>query len=87
MRKTRPCVVVSPDELNPHLHTVLVVPATSGGQQYHHRVETRIGHRVSGLATDQMRAVDRKRIVGHMGRLASEDLSTLLQTLREMFEE
>ena len=85
MQKTRPCVVVSPDDLNAHLSTVIVVPLTSGSRDYSHRPTLARGRRISHLATDQLRAVDRQRVVGRAGALTAAELELLLQNLNEMF--
>ena len=61
MRKTRPCLVVSPDELNDHLRTVIVAPMTTGGQAYPWRVSCRFQGRSGFVATDQLRTVDAER--------------------------
>ena len=63
IRKRRPCVVVSPDELNAHLHTFIVAPLTTGGHPYPFRVACRFQGRAGHLILDQIRTVDRKRLV------------------------
>jgi mRNA interferase MazF len=85
IRKTRPCVVVSPDELNQHLATVIVAPLTTGGHAYPFRVACRF-HRKSGhVVLDQLRTIDMERLVRRLGVLPSESLQLALATLREMF--
>ncbi len=85
IRKTRPCVVVSPDELNAHLNTVIVAPVTSGGQPYPWRVECRVQRKSGRVALDQLRTVDRERLVGYMGPLPEQTLTLVLETLTEFF--
>jgi mRNA interferase MazF len=85
IQKTRPCVVVSPDELNQHLRTVLIAPLTSGGRPYPWRVECRVEAQEGRIALDQLRTVDRERLVGYMGPLAEETLTAVLITLTEFF--
>lgn len=85
IRKTRPCLVVSPDELNPHLRTVIVAPMTSGGHAYPWRVPCRFQGRAGFVAIDQLRTVDTERLVRRLGRLAPSRLAAALAVLHEMF--
>lgn len=85
IRKTQPCLVISPDELNQHLRTVIVAPMTTGGQAYPWRVRCRF-HDQSGFVTiDQLRAVDSERLIRRVGRIAPSTLSAVLAVLQEMF--
>lgn len=85
IRKTRPCLVVSPDELNQHLRTVIVAPMTTGGQAYPWRVRCRFRDRSGFVAIDQLRTVDSERLVKRLGRISPGTLATVLATLQEMF--
>ena len=85
IRKTRPCLVVSPDELNDHLRTVIVAPMTTGGQAYPWRVQCRFQGRIGCVATDQLRTVDSERLSRRLGRLAPNSLAAVLSILEEMF--
>lgn len=85
IQKTRPCVVVSPDALNRPLRTVLVAPMTSGGRAYPFRVACTFDGRDGQIALDQMRAVDRARLVRHLGRLDSETAAVVLDRLQAFF--
>ncbi|MGD8496709.1 MAG: type II toxin-antitoxin system PemK/MazF family toxin [Gemmatimonadales bacterium] len=87
IRKTRPCLVVSPDELNEHLGTFIVAPMTTGGHPYPFRVACRFQKRDGYVVLDQLRTVDRSRLVRRLGRAPASTLATALETLREMFEE
>lgn len=87
VRKTRPCVVVSPDELNEHLRTVIVAPMTTGGQAYPWRIPCRFQSRAGLVALDQLRTVDGERLVKRLGQLSSGTTTAVLDTLHEMFEE
>ena len=86
VRKTRPCLVVSPDELNEHLRTVIVAPMTTG-HAYPWRVPCRFQSRSGFVALDQLRTVDGERLVKRLGRLSPGTTTTVLETLQEMFEE
>ena len=85
IRKTRPCLVVSPDELNRHLRTLIVAPMTTGGQPYPWRVTCRFQSKVGSVAIDQLRTVDNERITKKLGRISPNTLDSVLQVLQEMF--
>jgi mRNA interferase MazF len=87
IRKTRPCVVVSPDELNENLSTFLVAPMTTGGHPYPFRIACRFKKKDGFVVLDQLRTVDRDRLVRRLGRLRFQTLSKVLGVLQEMFEE
>ena len=86
IRKARPCVVVSPDELNLHLGTYLVAPMTTGGHAYPFRVGCRFQGKDGYVVLDQLRTVDGARLVRRLGKLTPVTLSKALGVLREMFE-
>lgn len=83
--KTRPCIVVSPDALNARLHTVLVVPLTSIIRDYPMRPILEILGKKSQAVTDQLRSVDKSRLMKSMGKLTPAQATSLLQILQEMF--
>ena len=85
IRKTRPCVVVSPDELNAHLQTYIVAPLTTGGRRYPFRVPCRFGGKAGHVILDQIRTVDRERLVRRRGQLTATTLQKLLGVLQQMF--
>jgi mRNA interferase MazF len=85
IRKTRPCVVVSPDEINAYLRTVIVAPLTTGGQKYPFRVPCRFASRSGEVVVDQLRTVDRERLVRKLGHLSPPTFVQVLATLQEMF--
>ncbi|MDM7992716.1 MAG: type II toxin-antitoxin system PemK/MazF family toxin [Candidatus Fermentibacter sp.] len=85
IRKMRPCVVVSPDELNSHLRTHIVAPLTTGGHPYPFRVPCRFQDRDGSIVLDQIRTVDRDRFVRRVGSIAPAVLDRALSVLREMF--
>ena len=85
LHKTRPCVVVSPDELNAYLHTFVVAPMTSGSRAYPFRVSCRFQGKSGYIVLDQIRTVDRERLVRRLGRLTPSTLRRALATLQEMF--
>jgi mRNA interferase MazF len=85
IRKTRPCLIISPDELNQHLRTLIVAPMTTGGQAYPWRVRCRFRDRTGFVAIDQLRAIDSERLVRRVGRIAPTTLTAVLAGLQEMF--
>ena len=85
IRKTRPCVVVSPDELNRHLRTLIVAPMTTGGQVYPWRVACRFQQKDGFITLDQLRTIDRDRVTRKLGRLGPPVLATTLERLQELF--
>ncbi|HAM57095.1 MAG TPA: growth inhibitor PemK [Elusimicrobia bacterium] len=85
IRKTRPCVVVSPDELNVHLRTLIVAPLTTGGQPYPFRVPCRFHGKAGYIVVDQIRTVDHERLLRRLGRLAPVTLGKTLSVLQQMF--
>jgi mRNA interferase MazF len=87
IKKTRPCVVVSPDELNDYLRTVIVAPMTTAGRAYPWRPRCRFQGRAGYVALDQIRTVDADGLLKQLGPLAPETVRTVLQQLREMFAE
>ena len=87
IRKTRPCVIVSPDELSAHLRTVIVAPMTTGGAGYPWRIRCRFQNRSGYVVLDQLRTVDRERLVKRLGVLTDRTLSEVLGGLLEMFAE
>ena len=84
-RKTRPCVVVSPDELNAHLQTFIVAPLTTGSHPYPFRVPCRFEGRAGYIVLDQIRTVDRERLVRKLGKLTPSTLRRTLAILQDMF--
>lgn len=85
IRKTRPCLVVSPDELNHNIRTVLVAPMTTKGRPYPTRVTCRFQGKQGQVVLDQLRTVDRARLVKRLGRLDKRTAVKLLGILQEMF--
>jgi mRNA interferase MazF len=85
IKKTRPCLVVSPDELNRHIRTLLVAPTTTKGQPYPTRVPCRFKGKDGQVVLDQIRAVDRVRLVKKLGRLDAKTAAAVLDVLQELF--
>lgn len=86
IRKTRPCVVVSPDELNHNLGTVIVAPMTTAGQAYPFRVPCTFAGKRGRVVLEQLRTVDRERLRKRLGAISAGTLTDVLRVLGEMFE-
>ncbi len=84
MTKTRPCVVVSPDEMNQYLRTVVIIPITSTIKSYPWRVECVISDRMGSIAADQIKVADRARIGSKLGRLSKSEILELKEVLQKM---
>jgi mRNA interferase MazF len=85
IKKTRPCVVVSPDEMNQYIRTVIVAPMTTKGRSYPTRVSCRFQRKEGQIVLDQLRTVDKTRLVRRLGRLDGRTHPKVLAVLAEMF--
>jgi mRNA interferase MazF len=85
MKKTRPCLVVSPDLMNRTLRTVMVAPMTTRGRAFASRVECVFLDRSGFIALDQLRTVDRSRLVKNLGRIGHRTQEAVLAKLAEIF--
>lgn len=85
MRKTRPCVILSPDEKNKHLQTIVVAPITSNSKPYPTRVELNNNKIKGWIVLDQIRTVDRQRVIKAMGFLNPDEISNAKTILKETY--
>jgi mRNA interferase MazF len=85
IRKTRPCVVISPDEMNRNIATVIVAPMTTKGKQYPTRVVCKFQEKDGLIVLDQIRTVDKTRLVEYLGSIDENERGLVLATLAEMF--
>lgn len=85
LRKTRPAVIVSPDQMNKHLRTVLICPLTSTAKGWPSRVPVIFAGRSGEIAADQIRAVDKNRLVKHLGVISEPEAAAVSSVLTEMF--
>ena len=85
IQKTRPCLIVSPDEMNHAIATVIVAPMATRGQSYPTRVACLFEGRERQIVLDQLRTVDKARLVRRLGRVSDEAQEAVLATLAEMF--
>ncbi len=87
IKKTRPCLIVSPDEMNRHIATVIVAPMTSQGNNYPTRVACEFEGKSGQVVLDQLRTVDKQRLVKRLGRIEKGVQKEVLVVLAEMFAE
>jgi mRNA interferase MazF len=87
IRKTRPCVVVSPAEMHDHLRTVIVAPMTTKSRAAPFRISVTHGGQKGLILLDQMRAVDKARLAKKLGAVSAKTLTSTLSTLQEVFTE
>jgi mRNA interferase MazF len=85
IQKTRPCVVISPDEMNRHIRTVIIAPLTSAGRPYPSRVSCSFEGKQGQIVLDQIRTVDRSRLIKKLGVLPSAIQEQVLDRLAELF--
>lgn len=85
IQKTRPCVVLSPDEMNRHIRTVIVAPMTTKGQNYPTRIRCDFQGKSGQVVLDQIRTVNKQRLVKHLGRIDKSTSSAVLRVLGSMF--
>lgn len=85
IRKIRPCLVISPDEMNRHIDTVIVAPMTTQGRPYPTRVPVRFQRKAGQIVLDQIRTVDKMRLVKRLGAINKPTADKVLGTLGEMF--
>ena len=87
IQKTRPCVIISPPEMHDYLRTVTVAPMTTGSHPAPYRIPLRFRRRNGLILLDQLRTLDKLRMVRRLGAVDARVLSLTLAALREMFEE
>lgn len=87
IKKTRPCVIVSPDEMNKHIRTVIIAPMTSSQKEYPTRVNLTFQKKKGQIVLDQIRTVDKKRLVKKIGVISASAQEEVLSKLNEMFSE
>ena len=85
IKKTRPCLVISPDEMNRYINTVIVAPMTTKGRSYPTRVACKFQSKQGQIVLDQIRTVDKARLVKRVGKIDTQTQSKVLSILGEMF--
>jgi mRNA interferase MazF len=85
IRKARPCLVISPDEMNRYIATVIVAPMTTKGRDYPTRIQCAFKGKEGQVVLDQLRTVDKSRLVQKLGRIDKQTQDAVLSILAEMF--
>lgn len=85
LRKIRPCIIVSPDEMNSNIKTVIIVPFTSTVRSWNFRLKISVDGHNSSLACDQIRSIDKSRLKKQMGNIKKSDLEKLFGLLQSIF--
>jgi mRNA interferase MazF len=85
IKKTRPCVVISPNEMNKFLHTVVIAPMTTSSKNYPTRIEVRHDSKIGWIVLDQIRTIDKQRIIKDLGRLTKSEINELKSVLKETY--
>ena len=85
IQKTRPCLVISPDEMNRYISTVMIAPMTTKGRIYPSRVTCRFQEKEGQIVLDQIRTVDKTRLIKRLGQLEEWAQQEVLAVLAEMF--
>ena len=85
IKKTRPCLVISPDEMNRHIRTVIIAPMTTADREYPTRIRTSFKGKKGQIVLDQLRTVDKKRLVKVLGKIDDSTAGRVLDTLAVMF--
>ncbi len=85
IKKTRPCVIISPDEMNKYLNTVVIAPMTSTSKRYPTRVSVKHGNKKGWIVLDQIRTIDKQRIIKTLGTLTEKEIEAVKSILKEIF--
>ena len=84
IKKTRPCVIISPDEMNRYLNTVIIAPMTSQSKNYPTRIEVKHDNKIGWIVLDQIRTIDKQRIVKKLEQLTDNEIERVKMTIKEL---
>jgi mRNA interferase MazF len=85
IKKTRPCVIISPDEMNQYIGTVIIAPMTTSKKMYKSRVNIKFQGKDNQIVLDQVRAVDKQRLLKQIGKITEKNSQSVCNTLIQMF--
>jgi len=85
IKKTRPCVVISPDEMNKYLRTIIVAPMTTTSKKYPTRIEVKHDRKMGWIVIDQIRTIDKQRIIKILGELSKPEIKEMKSVIKETF--
>lgn len=85
IKKTRPCVIISPDEMNKYLRTIVIAPMTTTSRKYPTRIEVKHDGKIGWVVIDQIRTIDKQRIIKVLGRLSRPEINEIKLVLKETY--
>lgn len=85
IKKTRPCLIISPDEMNRHIRTVIVAPLTTAGKEYPTRIKCTFKRKNAHIVLDQIRTIDKSRLIKNIGAIDEETKLTVISALQRLF--
>lgn len=85
IQKTRPCVIISPDEMNKYLRAIVVAPMTTKSRKYPTRIEVKHDRKTAWIVIDQIRTIDKQRIIKVLGRLSNPEIKEVKSVMKETF--
>ncbi len=85
IKKTRPCVVISPNEMNKYLRTIVIAPMTTKSKKYPTRIEVKHEEKIGWVVIDQIRTIDKQRIIKSLGRLSVPEIKEVKSVLKETY--
>ena len=85
IKKTRPCVVISPNEMNKFLNTIVIAPMTTSSKNYPTRIEVKHDSKIRWVVLDQIRTIDKQRIIKDLGRLTKSEINEIKSVLKETY--
>ncbi len=85
IRKTRPCIIISPNEMNKHLNTIVIAPLTSVIKNYPTRIVTHFQNKTGQIALDQIRTIDKSRLVNKLGKVARSTIVEIKSVLKQTY--
>ena len=85
IKKTRPCVVISPNEMNKYLNTIVIAPMTSSSKSYPTRIEVNSNNRKGWVVIDQIRTIDKERITKKIGKLTDSEIFKIKNVIKETY--
>ena len=85
IKKTRPCVVISPNEMNKYLQTIVIAPMTTSSKNYPTRVEIKHENKIGWIVLDQIRTIDKQRIIKDLGKLSKPEIKEVKAILKETY--
>ena len=85
IQKTRPCLIISPDEMNRHIRTVIVAPMTTAGKDYPTRIKCKFKKKKGQIVLDQIRTIDKTRLIKKLGKIDPETQIEVISVLQRLF--